>query len=36
MSDRGFPGGAIVNNLPVNAGNAIDAGFILGSEDPLE
>ena len=29
----GFPGGSVVKNLPVNAG---DANSILGFEDPLE
>ena len=27
----GFPGGAVVKNLPVNAGDARDVGLILGS-----
>ena len=31
----GFPGGTMVKNLPVNAGNARDMGSILGWEDPL-
>ena len=30
---RGFPGGAVVKNLPANAG---DTGSIPGWEDPLE
>ena len=29
----GFPGGSVVKNLPVSAG---DVGLIPGSEDPLE
>ena len=33
---RGFPGGSMVKNLPVNAGTTGDAGSILGWEDPLE
>ena len=32
----GFPGGAVVNNLPANAGDARDVGYILGQEDPPE
>ena len=28
----GFPGGAMVKNLPANAGNARDVGLIPGSE----
>ena len=32
----GFLGGAVVENLPANAGDATDVGTILGSEDPLE
>ena len=33
----GFPGGAVVKNLPANTGDARDAGFLsLGREDPLE
>ena len=28
----GFPGGSVVMNLPVNAGDAGDMGLILGSE----
>ena len=28
---RGFPGGAVVKNLPVSAGNARDVCLILGS-----
>ena len=32
----GFPGGAVVENLPASAGNARDTGSIPGQEDPLE
>ena len=32
----GFPGGSVVNNLPVNAGDAEDMDLIPGWEDPLE
>ena len=32
----GFPGGAGVMNLPVNAGDARGSGSILGREDCLE
>ena len=32
----GFLGGAVVENLPANAGDATDVGTIPGSEDPLE
>ena len=28
---KGFPGGAVVKNLPANAGDARDVGSILGS-----
>ena len=28
---QGFPGGPVVKNLPVNAGDARDEGFIPGS-----
>ena len=28
---RGFPGGAVVKNLPANAGDSRDAGLIPGS-----
>ena len=28
----GFPGGAVVKNLPANAGDARDEGSVLGSE----
>ena len=30
------PGGAVVKNLPANAGDTRDPGSIPGSEDPLE
>ena len=30
----GFPGGAVVNNLPANARDARDTGLIPGSERP--
>ena len=33
---RGFPGGSVVKNLPVNAGDARDTGSIPGQEDALE
>ena len=29
--NRGFPGGAVVKNLPANAGDSGDAGLIHGS-----
>ena len=29
--DMGFPGGAVVKNLPANAGDAGDSGLIHGS-----
>ena len=32
----GFPGGAVVKNLPVNAGDARDTVRSLEWEDPLE
>ena len=32
----GFPGGAVVKNLPANAGEAGDSGSTLDQEDPLE
>ena len=32
----GFPGGTVVKNLPVNAGDTGDEGLITGWEDPLE
>ena len=31
MNKRGFPGGSIVKNLPVNAGAAGDSAFMPGS-----
>ena len=31
--ERGFPGGSVVKNLPVNA---VDTDSIPGLEDPLE
>ena len=31
----GFPGGSAVKNPPANAGDAIDAGLIPGSERSL-
>ena len=30
-NNTGFPGGSVVKNPPVNAGDARDAGFIPGS-----
>ena len=30
MDPKSFPGGAVVNNPPVNAGDATDAGLIPG------
>ena len=33
FSNRGFPGGLVVKNLPTNAGDVIQS---LGWEDPLE
>ena len=36
IEDNCFPGGAEIKNLPVSAGEARDAGSILGQEDPLE
>ena len=33
---KGFPGGAVVKNLPANAGDIRDMGSIQGQEDPLE
>ena len=33
---QGFPGGTVVKNPPVNAGDAGDTGSIPGSERPLE
>ena len=32
----GFPGGTVVKNLPVNAGDTGDEGLITGWEDSLE
>ena len=32
----GFPGGSVVKNLSVNAGDARDAGWSLGQENPLK
>ena len=32
----GFPGGAVVQNLPANSGDTKDVGSILGQEDTLE
>ena len=32
----GFPGGAVVKNLPDKAGDSEDVGSILSQEDPLE
>ena len=36
--NKGFPGGALVKNLPANAGDAGDVGSwrLLDREDPLE
>ena len=36
MLKKGFPGGTVVRNSPINAGDIRDAGSISGSEDPLE
>ena len=37
MSDYvGFPDGAVVKNLPANAGSSRDMSLIPGWEDPLE
>ena len=33
---KGLPGGSVVKNLPTTAGDARDAGSILGQEDLLE
>ena len=30
--EKGFPGAAVVKNLPADVGNAIDVGLIPGSE----
>ena len=32
----GFPGGSVVKNPPVNAGDSRDVGLISGSKDSLE
>ena len=32
----GFPGGAVIKNLPANAGDAVDMALTPGSERPLE
>ena len=32
----GFPSGAVMKNLPANAGDTGNTGLILGQEDPLE
>ena len=36
MYFKGFPGGAMVKNLPANAGDPRNTGLILGLGDPLE
>ena len=36
MTNEGFPGGSVVKNPPVNAGNARDKCSIPNGEDPLE
>ena len=36
MTLKEFLGDSVVKNLPANAGDARDAGSILGQEDPLE
>ena len=36
MYFKGFPGGAVVKNLPANAGDPRNTGLILGLGDPLE
>ena len=33
---HGFQGGAVIKNLPANAGDARDVGLTLGQEDLLE
>ena len=33
---NGFPGGAVIKNLPATAGESRDMGSIPGSKDPLE
>ena len=35
-STRAFSSGAVIKNLPANAGDTGDVGSILGWEDPLE
>ena len=30
LANRGFPGGAVVKNLPANAGDSRDVGLISG------
>ena len=32
----GFPGGAVIKNLPASAGDAVDMALTPGSERPLE
>ena len=36
MFFRGFSGGAVVKNPPLNAGDTRHLGLMLGGEDPLE
>ena len=36
LVNRDFPGGAVVKNLPANAGDAKEKVQPLGQEDPLE
>ena len=36
MESRGFPGDAVVKNLPASAGDTRDSGSIPGWGDPLE
>ena len=36
MTNEGFPGGSVVKNPPINAGNARDKGSIPNREDLLE
>ena len=36
MSSWGFPGGSVIKNPPVSAGEAGDVSLISGQEDPLE
>ena len=33
---KGLPGGAVIKNLPFNAGNSGDTGSVPGSEDSPE